>query len=186
MVPTFPPGVPGAARPPWYGKLERAGKPHGLDSGEQCSAGRGGLNKVALFGVILLSCFPLRGAEGVWHRISCTHTHTHTRVHAHRFLTRRPAWVNRGTFTWGGICHTPPMTAPGGTSACPGAGCRPCTIAQQGPGVTRAVRSTWDGDEASGHHGPILTAAGRLLTLPSTKDWEPSLHCQPRCIQKIH
>lgn len=60
--------------------------------GEQCSAGRRGLNKVALFGVILLSCFPLRGAEGVWHRISCTHTRT--RTSARRLLARHPAWLN--------------------------------------------------------------------------------------------
>lgn len=52
----------------------------------------------------------------------------------------------------------PPMTAPGGTSACPGAGFRPCTMAQQGLGVTCAVRSTKDWDEACGHRGPILTA----------------------------
>lgn len=30
---------------------------------------------MALFGIILLSCFPLRGAEGVCGRISCAHTH---------------------------------------------------------------------------------------------------------------
>lgn len=48
------------------------------DMGEQCSGGRRGLNKVALFGVILLSCFPLHhGAEGACCRISCTRTHAH-------------------------------------------------------------------------------------------------------------
>lgn len=83
MVPTSrPPGGP-----PWYEKVECAGKPDGSDSGEQCSAGGRGLNKVALFSVILLSCFPLRGAEGVWHRISCTHAHA--RVHAGSSLAGR-------------------------------------------------------------------------------------------------
>lgn len=123
MVPTFSPR---------YGKLECVGKPLGSESVEQHLAGRREWNKVALFGVILLSCFPPRGAEGVWHRISCTHTHT--RARARRLLACCPAWVNRGTFNQAGICHVPPMTSQGGTSAFPGAGFRPRTIAQQGLG----------------------------------------------------
>lgn len=120
-----------AVEHPWCRRLECSDNPDGSDLGRTVLSWEKGVEQSGF-----VWCNPLELLPAPWGRGRLaqdklrTHTHTHT-LGARRLLARHPAWLNRGTFTWGGIRHVPPMTAPGGTSARPGAGFRACTVALQ-------------------------------------------------------